>query len=261
MARGRAGRLGLAALLGLLTACASLRGDADAPPLDGTAWLLAELPGHARVANVNVTLAFEDGNVFGSDGCNRFRGSYTQQGSRLEVSAQMAATMMACPDDVTAQARAFVAALAGARSHAVEGGRLRLLSEDGSTRAVLSAQSQALAGTTWEATGINNGRQAVVSLAAGTRATLAFGADGTASGSAGCNRFSTRYEADAGSLRFQPAAATRRMCIEPEGVMEQEQQFLAALATVATARIEGDRLELRSADGALALTLTRAASE
>jgi heat shock protein HslJ len=44
-------------------------------------------------------------------------------------------------------------------------------------------------------------------------------------------------------------------------VMEQEQQFLNALQTVATARFEGDRLELRTAADALAATLSRASAE
>jgi heat shock protein HslJ len=39
--------------------------------------------------------------------------------------------------------------------------------------------------------------------------------------------------------------------------MEQEQQFLKALGTVATARLEGERLELRTATGALAATLAK----
>ena len=39
--------------------------------------------------------------------------------------------------------------------------------------------------------------------------------------------------------------------------MEQEQQFLQALQGVATARIDGDRLELRTGQGALAATLVR----
>ncbi len=34
--------------------------------------------------------------------------------------------------------------------------------------------------------------------------------------------------------------------------MEQESQYLAALGTAATYRIEGERLELRTAEGALA---------
>ena len=40
--------------------------------------------------------------------------------------------------------------------------------------------------------------------------------------------------------------------------MAQEQAFLKALEPVATARVDGDRLELRTAAGALAVVLTRA---
>jgi heat shock protein HslJ len=43
--------------------------------------------------------------------------------------------------------------------------------------------------------------------------------------------------------------------------MEQEQQFLKALETVATARQEADRLELRTADDALAVSLGRLPTE
>jgi len=84
-----------------------------------------------------------------------------------------------------------------------------------------------------------------------------FAPDGHVSGSAGCNNYSGTFTASGSSLRFGPAAATRKMCAQPEGVMEQEQQFLKALETVATIRQEGDRAELRTADGALAVSLHR----
>jgi heat shock protein HslJ len=80
--------------------------------------------------------------------------------------------------------------------------------------------------------------------------TLQFAA-GRASGSAGCNRYTASYESGRDTLKFGTAAATRMMCATA-GVMEQEQAFLSALGMVATFRMEGDRLELRSADGALA---------
>ena len=70
-------------------------------------------------------------------------------------------------------------------------------------------------------------------------------------------RFNSRYTADGAQLKFAPPASTRKMCAEPVGVMEQEQMLLAALETVATAQVEGDRLELRRGDGALALSATR----
>ena len=40
--------------------------------------------------------------------------------------------------------------------------------------------------------------------------------------------------------------------------MEQEQGYLAALETVATFALRGDKLELRTEDGALAVMFTRA---
>jgi putative lipoprotein len=84
--------------------------------------------------------------------------------------------------------------------------------------------------------------------------------DDTATGSAGCNRYTARYRRSAATLAFESPAATRKACLQP-GVMEQERAFLAALANVATGRIEGDRLELRDADGAIALVLHRMGTE
>jgi heat shock protein HslJ len=49
------------------------------------------------------------------------------------------------------------------------------------------------------------------------------------------------------------------MCAQPEGRMAQEAQFLAALASATTARREGDRLELRTASDALAVSARLAA--
>jgi heat shock protein HslJ len=58
------------------------------------------------------------------------------------------------------------------------------------------------------------------------------------------------------TLQFAAAAATRMMCATA-GLMEQEQAFLNALGNVATFRMEGDRLELRGVDGALAASFRR----
>ena len=78
-----------------------------------------------------------------------------------------------------------------------------------------------------------------------------------ARGSSGCNRFTGSYSQDRENVSFGPAAATRMMCAAPEGIMEQEARFLKALETAATARFEGDSLELRTATGALAVSARR----
>jgi heat shock protein HslJ len=255
-------RIPLAAAGALLAAawlagCAAMTPAADPPPLEGTAWVLATLPGGDPVDGVAATLRFEQGRASGSDGCNRYTAAYQSRGGRLEVAAATAAsTRMACPPAVMRQAAAFMAALGDVTSYRVEAGRLILSSADGAVRATLASQSQALAGTRWHAAGINNGKGAVVSLVAGSSVSLAFGEDGQATGSAGCNRYSAPYAQQGAQLRFQPAAATRRMCAG-EDLMAQEQAFLKALESVATMRLEGPRLELRTAAGALAVSLFR----
>lgn len=242
-------------LLLLLVGAIAATVASQASPLQGTGWVLATLPGH-RVLGTGATLRFEAERASGSDGCNRFTATYTSGGSSLQFGPRTAATQMACPDPVAAQAMVFMNALSKTRHYRVEAGQLQLLGEDGQMLAGLAPQPVTLAGSAWMVTGVNNGRQAVASVLQGTRLTLSFGADGRFSGTAGCNSFTGPYTSDGSALRLGPAAATRKMCAEP-GVMDQERQLLAALATVATARIEGERLELRTADGALAISATR----
>ena len=234
---------------------------ADPPRLDGTAWVLAELPGHARGPGSSITLRFEDGRASGSDGCNRYGFAYTGSGSRLEFLPSGISTQMACAPELMQQAAAFTTSLTRTRAFGMASGQLQLLDAEGAVVARFDPQPEGLAGTSWIVTGYNNGRQAVVSVLNGSELTMEFSADGRVAGYAGCNRYTGSFKQDGKALSFGPAAATRRMCIEPEGVMEQEQQFLKALETVATARHEADRLELRTADGALAVTLSRRPTE
>lgn len=242
----------------LLAACTAMSPAPEQPALNGTAWVLSALPGQSLVAEVAPTLRFEGGRVSGTDGCNRYTAPYAAAGSTLEVGSKGASTQMACPPPVMTQATAFMSALTQARSYRIAAGKLELLAADNSVLATFAAQSQSLAGTSWHVTGYNNGKQAVVSVLNGTSLTMSFAGDGKLSGSAGCNRYTATYTSDGPKLAIGPAAATRMACAQPEGVMEQERQFLNALETVATARFEGDRLELRTAGGQLAVTLTKA---
>jgi heat shock protein HslJ len=246
------------ALAMLLSSHVSMSQSAEMPmPLTGTGWTLATLPGRTLIANSSVTLQFDAaGRVSGTDGCNRYSGTYLVNGSALLVSP-LASTRMACPPELTSQGAAFTSALTQARSYRLTNGRLELLASDGTVRATLAARSRELPGTSWNATGINNGRAAVTSLVQGTHVTLAFGTDGRASGSAGCNNYTAPYTVDGSVLRLGPAAATRLMCAQP-GVMEQEQAFLKALETVATAQFDANLLFLRTASDEIAAIFSRA---
>lgn len=225
--------------------------------LEGTTWILTALGDAPALPGTVVTLTVAGGAVMGTDGCNRYRGAYTGEGGGFALAPGLATTLMACPEPVMRQADAFAAALRDAASAVVEGEVLVLRDASGAARATFTAQSRELAGTSWLVTAYNNGRQAVVSVLPGTELTLAF-AEGTLSGRAGCNRYHASWHGDGDRLTIGPPAATRMFCAGPEGVMEQEAQFLRALESVATVQLEGPRLELRTDDGALAVTLTRA---
>lgn len=262
-----AAALGVALLAGVFATGCTAMATKDMPPpataatgagsLDGTAWVLSALPGHALDARSQATLAFEQGRAAGTDGCNRFTAPFTSAGSTLSVSERAAGTQMACPPEVMQRAQAFMAALTGAKSWRTVDGNLQLLNGAGSVLATLAPQSRTLAGTQWQVNGINNGRQAVVSLLKDTAVTLDFGADNRLSGAAGCNNYTASWQADGARIRISGAGATRRMCAG-DGVMEQEQAFLRALEAATTARIEGNRLELRDDKGALQVGAARA---
>ena len=83
--------------------------------------------------------------------------------------------------------------------------------------------------------------------------TAIFGADGSLYGSAGCNSYSTSYQVGGNTITIKPAATTRMSCPET-GVMDQETNYLAALASAKTFEIVGERLTLKDADGKVLLT-------
>lgn len=151
----------------------------------------------------------------------------------------------------------YLKALGEIRNFTVAGDHLSLKDSGDQVVLVYRAQSQDLSGTAWDVTGYNNGNQAVTSVLAGTALTAAFGPDGTIAGHSGCNQYSGPYNIDGNQITIGPLTSTRKACSDPAGVMEQEIQYLTALQSAATYTIEGNTLELRTQDGALAADLTK----
>jgi heat shock protein HslJ len=251
--------LAAAALQGCSPMRATSQGASQPLTLNDTAWTLASLPGATLLPGPQATLQFAGGRATGSDGCNRFRTSFTAADGKLELGPLRASTQMACPEPATQLAAAFNRALNDARGYRIETGSLLLLNAGGATLASLAAQPDTLAGTAWQVSGYNNGKQAVVSVITDTRLTMEFLGDGKLRGSGGCNTFNGSFTAEGNRLTIGRVASTRIACEQPEGRMAQEAAFLAALETVASARREADRLELRTASGALAVSARLAA--
>ena len=151
---------------------------------------------------------------------------------------------MACAPKIMAQESVFLKALASARSYSVSGGKLTLKAPGGRTLVTYGVQSQQLAGTSWNVLAYNNGKQGVESVIAATKLTAAFAKDGNLSGFAGCNNYAATYTGAPPKISIAKVSSTRKECATPNGVMDQESQYLAALSTAATYRIEGSRLEL-----------------
>jgi heat shock protein HslJ len=246
----------LAGAFSLLAGCAS---EPPAPPakaeppmtpaIENIEWQQVTADGQASAA----TLRFEGGRVHGFSGCNRFFGGYVLDGDRIKLDS-LAGTMMACEPGVMASESAFLAALRGAQRVSVDAGRLALAGADDASPPLLfePAPPPRLDGVNWEVTGFNNGRQAVVGVLADTTLRLAFD-EQAVYGHAGCNRFRAAYSIDGNTISIEPPAATRMFC-GGEGVMEQEQQFLAALASATTWSIERGMLDMHRGDGERVLT-------
>ncbi len=234
-------------------------------PLEGPNWQLvsyrnADGEEVAALEDVSAVIRFVDGSVQGNAGCNNFSGAYTVEADQLRV-GPMASTMMACPDPIMQQEFGVQDALAETATYGIDQGVLRLYDADGNTLAAFAAvPNAALVGSSWVATGYNNGRGGFTSLIADTEITALFNSEGNLSGTSGCNNYNAAYTAEDGAIEIGPAMTTRMMCSEPEGLMQQEQEYLAALEKAAVYTLGVDTLEIRAADGALVATYTLAAT-
>jgi heat shock protein HslJ len=250
--------LSICAALLVLTACASPASQTGGGDLTGKVWALTELTGKPPVAGTGISAEFSaDGKLSGSAGCNRYSGTYTVSGNSITFSSPMASTMMMCDAAVMEQENAYLKALGEAKTFEVKSDQLTLTGANNTSLVVYKAQTQDLAGTSWEAVNYNNGKQAVVGVITDTTLTADFGKDGTMSGKAGCNTYTGGYKTNGNQITIGPLASTMMACDQPAGVMEQESQYLAALQSAATYQIEGNVLELRTKDDALAAILNK----
>ena len=254
------------AVLGLATAAWSLAvvgGVTEAqatskPKLTGQTWALTKL-GSVDRKKAGITARFTaEGKVSGFSGCNNYSGTYRTSGGSIAVSRKLAVTQKACARPVMVQERLYLAALTAAKAYSIAGGNLKLRGKSGLTLATFAVQSQSLTGTRWVVVDYNNGKQAVVSVLTGTKLTANLDMAGHVTGFAGCNDYNGPVKATFPKIAIGPLASTKKFCGAPAGVMEQESAFLAALASAATYSIQGTTLELRTASGAIAVSLSRA---
>ena len=242
------------------SASPSSAGADDGRALEGSVWQATAIAGVETVLTTKgteITAVFAAGELSGSGGVNRYTATYeTQPGDRIEIS-QPASTMMAGPPKAMAQEQAYFVALTKATSFAAATDSLTLTDEQGTVLIRYAVvQPTTLEGTEWDALAYNNGKGGLQSLAASSAITATFGSDGSLTGNASINRYTTTFTASGDTMSIDAAIAATKMA-GPAGLMKQESAYLAALPRTATYAIEGDELWLRDRAGAALARLRR----
>ncbi len=253
--KGRVLRMLVVTLSALVAGCTPLGGGGDSTAgaeidLGDTAWTVIEMNGAAVPAETEATLDFAEGQVSGIAFCNRFFGPYELDGDALSF-GMLGSTMMACQD--MEREGEYLGALGTVAGYRVDADNLVLTDADGNAVLVFSpAKQAALEGTVWHLTGYNTG-SAISSLTLDTEVTATL-TDGQIEGSAGCNTYFASYALDGSHIEIGPVANTEMYCMEPEGVMDQEMDYLATLAAADTYEIARDTLTIFDAEGTRLLT-------
>ncbi|MBP6786300.1 MAG: META domain-containing protein [Candidatus Promineofilum sp.] len=182
---------------------------------------------------------FDDGTAAIGADCNRVIATWTADGQSITLTPGPS-TLAACPDD--SQADLFIQQLSNAAVFFFQGDDLFIdqVASAGTLRfttSLLPVAPVEPVGTPVAAPGLSF---RVVSFGpAGAEQPIIEGslidvvfdqAGGTVSGTAGCNNYNGPMKTADGGFALGPFISTAMACTEPEGVMEQEADYLAALA-------------------------------
>jgi heat shock protein HslJ len=112
-----------------------------------------------------------------------------------------------------------------------------------------SSSENPLEGSRWILVGL--GDEAPIE---GVEITLEF-SEGQLGGNSGCNSYAASFQSAAGTIEMSEITMTLMACLDPEGIMEQEQLYLEYLGKAQTYSMDGDQLAITTSDG-ISLTYT-----
>ncbi len=241
---------------------------ANRAPLEGTYWRLVSMgtvesptiPG--QDADFSAQFVPQEGGlsglVIGSTGCNDYNAPYVANLKELKINLPVKTNNSECPQDFWEQEQQFFLGMNSATTYRILGDSLQIPYDEGrqalnfvATVPVAEPNEGLLTplnGTRWWL--ISIGPKAVIP---GTQTTAEFtinssGETGQISGSAGCNTYNSEIS---GVFRVGPAATTKLFCAEPAGLMEQEYEYLAALATANSFTKANNQLLISTQNGLL----------
>jgi heat shock protein HslJ len=253
-----------AALLALFLTAAPTSFAADsAPPMalaatfEGQSW---HLVGYHTAAgfiaaepSAPAHIHFADGQFSGNGGCYPLAGTYVVTATGLTLGARPTSPA-SCAAPLVQQQTAVSADLAAVtRAHQV-GTQLELLDAAGQLRLRFQAQQppSPLLGHTWLLECYHHRKQGLVFLLANTKIQLEFHPSGTLDGTNGCDRYLSGYTLNDQQLQIGPLATKRAGCSAGKEIAAQAAAYAAALASVTSYQVEGQRLTLLNAQGKIA---------
>lgn len=208
------------------------------------------------VEGTELRLAFVEGELRISAGCNSISRSYSYTGTGIDLGGDVAATVAGCDDPRHAQDEWITEVLSGTVAAELDGDTLILTSDE----TVLTLEDREVAspdlpllGTTWVLDTVleGTGPEGTASSVPGPEATLTL-ADDTYTVDTGCNTGSGAWEIGPGTLTFTPPELTRAAC---EGDAADAEAALVALLDGGVAfEVEERRLTLTAADRGLSFT-------
>jgi heat shock protein HslJ len=273
-------------LTAILVACAPPTGEpgvetlpTDTPPTDTSDtddrevaidWAIADLTGGpvwqlveygpageltAVLPTTTITLNFdEEGQLFGSAGCNQYSGGYELDGRSLTI-GPLASTRMACLEEgIMAQETAFLQALEAAHSVSLIEDRLTISYEGGELHFVPQAEPEALPleGTEWHletAVQTEGDMVSALPVPGDLDVTLQLN-DGELGGFNGCNSYGGSYTLADGELQTGELFQTLMACLD-EIPNEIESQMMRGLQQIESYDITGNRLTITYPGGEL----------
>lgn len=240
-------------------------------PIASTAWDLEyfgppEVP-YPLLPDTRATVAYFWDRYAGFDGCNWFLGVYEADADGFLRNFTPSQTLNYCePAAVNDQGSLFVTSLLNVTEYELEGEQLIENTVDDQRLLTLNpAELRPMPNTLWQLKfwWAAEAEQWAPALPL-SASNIVFSEDGEATGSGGCNDFRAEYtgdlqlvvameststSAELPSLVIGPITYDPTVCEEPEGIMEQEQGFLAALGLVAQYYRLGGMLLLLDASG------------
>jgi heat shock protein HslJ len=194
-----------------------------APAVLATTYVSTEVTGYDLVADSQIRLTFEDGNLSVNAGCNTLFAPYELTEDSLVWTGTPASTMMACSDELTAQDQWLTELFTTGVGVAADGATLTLTSGDVTIVLTRSPDGdlQELFGKTWSAVGtIADGTTSRIPSVVRTPRVVV-GNNGLSRLDTGCNSGRITVTANDNSITFGHPAVTRRRCQEPENTIEQ----------------------------------------